>query len=127
MISITSTGSFQKTMRFLEHIKSPRIFSSLERHGRIGVEALSRATPLETGETANSWGYQVSSKRGSYSISWFNTNREDGVNIAVIIQYGHGTGTGGYVQGRDYINPTMRPIFDKIAEEVWREVTNGQC
>lgn len=125
MINITSTGSFQRTLKFLERIRTPNIFSSLDRYGRIGVEALSRATPVETGETSGSWGYQVSRNRGTYSVSWFNTNREDGVNIAVIIQYGHGTGTGGYIQGRDYINPAMRPIFDKILEEVWREVTNA--
>lgn len=125
MIRVTSSGSFDKTLRFLNRIRGPSIFSSLHHHGRVGVEALSRATPSETGETANSWGYQVSSSRGKHSISWFNTNEVDGVNIAVIIQYGHGTGTGGYVQGRDYINPAMRPIFDRIAEDVWRQVRDG--
>lgn len=125
MIRLTSSGSFDKTFRYLQRLKGPTIFSSLERHGRAGVEALSRATPAETGETANSWGYQVSSKPGRYTISWFNTHVDDGVNVAVIIQYGHGTGTGGYVQGRDYINPAMRPIFDRIAEDVWRQVRNG--
>lgn len=101
------------------------MFESLHRHGRVGVDALSRATPRETGETSTSWGYQVSVGRGKASISWFNTHVDDGVNVAVIIQYGHGTGTGGYVQGRDYINPAMRPVFDKILEDVWRQVTNG--
>jgi hypothetical protein len=125
MIRLTSSGSFDKTLKYLQRLKSQRIFSSLERHGRAGVDALSRATPSETGETASSWGYQVSSRPGRHSISWFNTHEVDGVNIAVIIQYGHGTGTGGYVQGRDYINPAMRPIFDRIAEDVWRQVRDG--
>lgn len=124
MIRATSSGSFSKTLGFLEHIKSQKMFSNLERFGRMGVDALSKATPSETGETANSWGYQVSRKPGRTAISWFNTHEDDGVNIAVIIQYGHGTGTGGYVQGRDYINPAMRPIFDQILNDVWRQVTN---
>ena len=101
------------------------MFANLERFGRIGVNALSQATPAETGETANSWDYQVTRKAGRYIISWHNTHEDDGVNVAVIIQYGHGTGTGGYVQGRDYINPTMRPVFDQILEDVWRQVTDG--
>lgn len=125
MISATSSGTFKNTLNFLEGLKTQKMFANLERYGRVGVDALSRATPHETGETAKSWGYQVSRKAGKYSISWFNTHEDDGVNIAVIIQYGHGTGTGGYVQGRDYINPSMRPIFDQIAEDVWRQVTNG--
>lgn len=125
MISATSSGSFEKTVKFLERLQSQDIFSSLERYGRMGVDALSRVTPAETGKTSISWGYKVLRTKGRYSIIWFNTHEEDGVNIAVIIQYGHGTGTGGYVQGRDYINPAMRPIFDQILEDVWRQVTNG--
>lgn len=125
MINATSTGNFEKTLRFLNNIKTQKVFSNLERYGRVGVGALSSATPNETGETANSWGYKVIRTKGRYSIIWFNTHEDDGVNIAVIIQYGHGTGTGGYVQGRDYINPAMRPTFDQILEDVWREVTNG--
>ena len=125
MIRVTTTGSSTDTIRYLERLKSRQIFASLERFGRVGVEALSRATPVETGETRNSWGYQVTSKPGKYTISWHNTHEDDGVNVAIIIQYGHGTGTGGYVQGRDFINPAMRPVFDQIAEDVWRQVTNG--
>ena len=125
MIRATSTGSFDDTVRYLEKLKTQQMFANLERFGRIGVNALSQATPAETGETANSWDYQVTRKAGRYIISWHNTHEDDGVNVAVIIQYGHGTGTGGYVQGRDYINPTMRPVFDQILEDVWRQVTDG--
>jgi len=125
MISRTSTGDFNKTLKFLEFMKSGDLFSDLDTYGRRGVDALSSATPVDTGETAHSWGYQVGHERGRYSISWFNTHREGGVNIAVIIQYGHGTGTGGYVAGRDYINPAIQPVFDRIVEDIWRQVTNG--
>lgn len=125
MIGVTTTGSFEKTTKFLESIQPQKMFANLERFGRRGVTALASATPEETGETANSWGYKILRTPGRYSIIWYNTHEEDGVNVAVIIQYGHGTGTGGYVQGRDYINPTMRPIFDQILEDVWRQVTNG--
>lgn len=125
MIRATSTGSFDKTLKYLERLTNPKIFANLERHGRVGVDALSRATPNETGETANSWEYKITRKKGRYIISWHNTHVDDGVVIAVIIQYGHGTGTGGWVEGRDYINPAMAPIFDQIVDEVWREVSNG--
>jgi hypothetical protein len=125
MINATSTGSFDKTIKFLESLEPKKLFASLERHGRAGVDALSRATPAETGETAKSWGYRVIHTTGRHSIIWYNTHEEDGVNIAVIIQYGHGTGTGGYIQGHDYVNPAIRPIFDQILEDVWRQVTNG--
>lgn len=125
MISATSHGSFDKTNKFLQTMKSETIFNALDRYGRMGVDALSRATPVDTGETAQSWGYQVAHKKGFHSISWFNTHEEDGVNIAVIIQYGHGTGTGGFIHGIDYINPAIRPIFDKIVDDIWRQVTNA--
>lgn len=97
----------------------------LEKYGSKGVSALSSATPIDSGLTASSWTYVVEVKGESATIHWMNTNSNKGVNIAVILQYGHGTGTGGYVQGRDYINPAMRPIFDQIAEEAWREVVNA--
>lgn len=125
MFRATSTGSFDKTVSFLNKLKSGKMFDNLNRYGRVGVDALSRATPQDTGLASNSWGYQVSQTTDKVSISWFNTDVEGGVNIAIIIQYGHGTGTGGYVQGRDYINPAMRPVFDKILDDVWRQVTNG--
>lgn len=125
MISLKSSGSFAKTMVFLQIMRSNRIFAALERGGQQGVDALSHATPRETGRTAGSWRYRVTHVGGRHSINWYNTDVEDGVNIAVILQYGHGTGTGGYVEGRDYINPALRPIFDKIAADVWREVQNA--
>ena len=125
MIWYSSPGNFDKTLKFLEFMKSGDLFSQLDHYGRVGVDALSSASPVDTGLMSQSWGYQLGHEKGRYSISWFNTDREGGVNIAVIIQYGHGTGTGGYVQGRDYINPAMRPIFDKIVADIWRQVTNG--
>lgn len=125
MISVTSTGSFDKTVSFLERLQAQKIFANLERYGRMGVQALSRATPKETGETASEWGFEITRTATNCTISWNNTSADDEVNVAVILQYGHGTGTGGYVRGRDYINPAMRPIFDQILENVWREVTNA--
>lgn len=125
MIYATSTGDFKKTTSFLEFLKSGKMYDVLNGYGRQGVDALSSATPVDTGETAHSWGYQVEHTKSHASISWFNTHREGNVNIAVIIQYGHGTGTGGYIAGRDYINPAIRPIFDKILTDVWRQVING--
>lgn len=97
----------------------------LEKHARAGVVALANATPVDSGLTASSWTYEIRVSGESATINWVNTNVNKGVNIAVILQYGHGTGTGGYVQGRDYINPAMRPIFDRIAEEAWMEVVNA--
>lgn len=97
----------------------------LDRYGATGVDLLSSATPRETGETASSWYYKVKHEKGRHSISWFNSHEEDGVNIAVILQYGHATGTGGWVQGRDYINPALQPLFDKLVEDIWREVRNA--
>ena len=125
MFRVSSPGSFSKTTAFLERLQSGRMFSNLSSHGQRGVDALRSATPFETGETAGDWGYQIGKTNDRVSISWFNTHNEDGVKIAIIIQYGHGTGTGGWVEGRDYINPAMRPIFDRILEDVWRQVING--
>lgn len=125
MIGFKTSGSFQKTYSFLKAMSSGKVYRQLHHGGRIGVDALSRSTPQETGETSTSWGYQVEQTAGRVSISWFNTHVDGGVNIAVILQYGHGTGTGGWVEGRDYINPAMRPIFDKILDDVWRQVTNA--
>jgi hypothetical protein len=125
MISVVSSGSFKKTEKFLEFMRSDKPFESLDRYGRQGVDALSSATPHDTGETAHSWKYTVTHQNGRHAINWYNTHRHNGINIAVIIQYGHGTGTGGYVQGIDYINPALRPLFDKIVADIWRQVTNG--
>ncbi|MET0786630.1 MAG: HK97 gp10 family phage protein [Paenisporosarcina sp.] len=125
MFKLDSQGDFKKTIKFLEFMKSGDLFDNLDSYGRRGVDALSSATPVDTGETAHSWGYQVAHSKGRASISWFNTHREGRVNIAVIIQYGHGTGTGGWVEGRDYINPAIQPVFDKIVDDIWRQVKNG--
>lgn len=97
----------------------------LERYAQMGVSALASATPVDSGQTASCWGYEIEMSGEDATIYWTNTNQNKGVYIAVILQYGHGTGTGGYVQGIDYINPAIRPVFDKIAEEAWREVTSA--
>lgn len=121
----TSSHSDKTTEKFLQFLKTNQMFSSLPAYGRRGADALSRATPVDTGRAAGSWGYEITHKRGTHNIYWTNSDIEGGVNVAVLIQYGHGTGTGGYVPGRDYINPVMRPIFDEIADVVWKEVQNG--
>lgn len=125
MIGITSSGSTSKVDKFLAAILRGDHFSGLEAYGQQGVDALAAATPTETGLTARSWTYDISRKGGRYYLSWHNTNIQNGAPIAILIQYGHGTGTGGYVQGRDYINPAIQPLFDKIADDVWEKVKNG--
>ena len=122
-ITIESKGSFKNTERFLSRMKTGEIFAALDRYGQVGVAALATVTPVDSGETANSWTYTVTKKRGAYSIIWRNTHVVAGQPVAILLQYGHGTGTGGYVQGRDFINPAIRPIFDQIANEVWKAVT----
>lgn len=124
MISIESTGSFENTEKFLKRMSSGDIFRTLDRFGAMGVNALAAATPVESGATAAAWYYEIKRDGRSYSIIWGNSNVVAGRPIAVLLQYGHGTGTGGYVQGRDYINPALRPIFDQIADEAWRAVTS---
>lgn len=123
MISFTQKGNFSKTKKFLEKAKNLAHLGVFDKYGKMGVDALSASTPIDSGETANSWRYDVKISSGEVQISWYNTNVENGFPVAIMLQYGHGTGTGGYVQGRDYINPTMRPIFDAMANEAWREVT----
>ena len=123
MIEIKTTGSFDNTTRFLKKMKNFDFDKILNEYGRLGVEELKKATPKRTGNTANSWSYSIEKERGKVSVIWSNSNVDNGVNIAVIIQYGHGTRTGGYVEGIDYINPAMRPVFEKMAQEVWMEVT----
>lgn len=125
MISFTSSGSFKNTDAFLQRMSKANVFESLERYGAEGVAALSRATPVDSGETAYAWGYEVKKSRGSYSIMWTNSHMAGTAPVAILLQYGHGTGTGGYVQGRDFINPAIKPIFDKIAENVWKVVTSA--
>lgn len=123
MITITQKGSFKNTERYLARLKTVQLYAVLNKYGSMGVTALSNATPVESGETAASWTYSIVQRPGYYSIRWHNSHNHDGVPIAVLLQYGHGTGTGGYVQGRDYINPAVRPIFDQMANEAWKEVT----
>lgn len=124
MITFRQKGDFSKFTRYLERVKEAARIGCLDKYGRAGVAALASATPVETGVTASSWYYEIDHTNGSATISFYNSHVNKGVPIAIILQYGHGTGTGGWVQGRDYINPAIQPIFDEIAEEAWREVTN---
>ena len=124
-ITFSSRGDFSKTLGFLKKMKEQKYLSALEKYGQEGVKALMAATPKDTGTTANSWSYRIVKNKDGATITWTNSNTtESGIPIAVLIQYGHATGTGGYVQGRDFINPAMRPVFDKIAEDAWMEVKN---
>lgn len=124
MITFRSKGDFSKATRYLEKVKHAVRLSILDKYGRDGVAVLASATPVDSGETANSWNYKVEIQNGSATISFYNTHVNQGVPIAIILQYGHGTGTGGWVKGRDYINPAIQPIFDKIVNEAWKEVTS---
>lgn len=123
MISFSQKGDFANTKIYLDKIKKAVGSVNLERYGREGVNALSSATPVDSGLTASCWSYKVLNKGGTYSIEFYNSNIQNGVPIAIILQYGHGTRNGGWVQGRDYINPAIQPIFDKIASDAWKEVT----
>lgn len=124
MITFTHKGSFKNTERFLSKAQALKLQSILPKYGAIGVSALAKATPVLTGLTASSWNFTTDITRWGYTISWYNTNQSGNVNIAIILQYGHGTGTGGYVQGRDYINPAIQPVFDAMVEEIWKEVSS---
>lgn len=125
MISFRQKGDFSKLSKFLEKAKNAVKIGDLDKYGREGVAALASATPVDSGLTANSWYYKIKRSNGSVSIEFCNSNVQNGVPIAIILQYGHGTGTGGWVEGRDYINPAIQPIFDKIAENAWKEVTKS--
>lgn len=111
--------------KFLQRADNDYFFRNLDKYGKMGVSALASATPKRTGKTASSWRYEIDKTGGKISISWLNDNVNDGINIAVIIQYGHGTGTGAYVKGVDYINPALKSIFESIAEDIWKEVTSA--
>lgn len=124
-VNFEVSGGFTKTERFLNRMKRREYLNVLDEFGRDGVQALRNATPVDSGATAEAWDYEIKRTRDCTEIIWTNSNINDGVPIAVILQYGHGTGTGGYVQGRDYINPAIRPIFDKIAEKAWKVVTSA--
>lgn len=125
-VTVEVKGDWRNTIKFLSDLKvsSSKLRSVLEECGREGVAALSAATPVESSLTSSSWDYEIHSTANGYQIDWINTNLHEGVPIAIILQYGHGTGTGGYVEGRDYINPAMRPIFDKLADKAWKAVNS---
>lgn len=125
MITFRQKGDFSKLTGFLERAKEAVNLGDLDRYGRAGVAALSSATPVDSGETARSWRYEITNKNGVATISFLNSNIQNGVPIAIILQYGHATGTGGWVEGRDYINPALRPIFDQLAKDAWKEVTGS--
>ena len=123
MIRFRQKGDFSKLTRFLERAREGLHIGDLDKYGREGVAALSSATPVDSGLTASSWYYEITNTKETARITFYNSNLQNGVPIAIILQYGHGTGTGGWVEGRDYINPAVQPLFDKIAESAWREVT----
>lgn len=123
MIRCRQKGDFSKTIKFLEKANTAMNIVDFDQYGKAGVQALSSATPVDTGNTAKSWYYKIVNKKGSITITFYNSNIQNGVPIAIILQYGHSTRNGGWVQGRDYINPAIQPIFDKIAEAAWKEVT----
>lgn len=122
MITIKSKGNFKKTDNLLAKILKRDYVTVLTKYGQLGVEALRNATPVDTGLTANSWSYEIVEDSSGIKIYWKNSNIVKGVPIAVILQYGHGTGTGGYVEGTDYINPALKSVFEKIADAAWKEV-----
>lgn len=124
-IKFKHRGNFNHMERFLNKMQKRQYLNVLDKYGQMGVIALQQNTPKDSGKTAESWTYEIERTEDRTNIYWVNTNENKGVVIAVILQYGHGTGTGGYVQGRDYINPAMRPIFDQIAEEAWEEVRSS--
>ena len=122
MISFRQKGDFSKLTKFLERAKETVYLGDLNKYGRQGVAALASATPIDSGETASSWYYEIENNKESATITFYNSNVQNGVPIAIILQYGHGTRNGGWVEGRDYINPAIQPIFDQIADDAWREV-----
>ena len=124
-LSFDVQGSFKRTEDFFLKVRRRDIYNTLEGLAKQGVAALASATPVDSGETAALWDYEVHSLRGSYSITWTNSHVVGGTPVAIMLQYGHGTGTGGYVVGRDYINPALKPIFEKIADNVWKAVTSA--
>lgn len=124
MISLTSKGDFRKTEKFMKNARTKKLMSILKQYGEEGVAALMVATPLDTGRTASSWRYEIKVENNCIRLVFHNDNIQNGVPIAIILQYGHGTGTGGWVEGRDYINPAIQPVFDKIANSAWKEAIN---
>lgn len=125
MIEIKSKGDFKKTQDYLNKMAKQEYTALLKHYGEVGVRALSSSTPKDSGITANSWYYDLEKRKGKYYLVWRNSNIKDNTSIAILLQYGHSTGTGGWVEGRDYINPAIAPIFDQISSEIWRTATNG--
>ena len=123
MITFRQKGDFSKLTSYMEKLKNAAKVGVLDKYGREGVAALASATPTDSGETSSSWSYNIVHSKGSVTINFNNSNIQNGVPIAIILQYGHATRNGGWVEGRDYINPAIQPIFDKIVESAWREVT----
>lgn len=123
VIAFTHKGDFDNTEKFLNKIKNSQYTNKLKMYAEKGVNALASATPRDTGKTAASWSYEITQNAGEITISWSNSNVNKGVNIAVILQYGHGTKNGGYVRGIDYINPAIKPIFEEMVADIWKEVT----
>lgn len=124
MITFKHKGDFKKTKKFFDKAKNLQVMDILKRYGQEGVTALAKYTPVESGETAASWDYTITRSHWGYDITWTNSHRHGTANVAILIQYGHGTGTGGYVPPFDYVNPAIKPIFDRIADEIWKEVSN---
>ncbi len=125
-IRMTEKGDFQKSFKFLKAMREKMFLRSLNKYGQMGVDALAAATPKRTGLTANSWYYEIVNYSDNVTLRWYNTNvNKDWYNVALMIQYGHGTGTGGWVEGIDYINPALKPVFDKIAKSIWVEIQNS--
>lgn len=122
IIGVTQKGNFRKTDRFLHHLIGAHYAKKLQYYGERGVQALKAATPKDTGETANAWSYEIVEENGRTAVYWRNSHVENYVNIAIILQYGHATRNGGFVEGIDYINPAIRPIFEEMAKEAWKEV-----
>lgn len=124
MLTVRQKGDFEKLTRYLVKLDKTIKFADLDKYGREGVAALASATPVDTGLTASSWYYEIERTKNTAKITFYNSNVQRGINIAIILQYGHGTGTGGWVEGRDYINPAIQPIFNRIADNAWKEVTS---
>lgn len=124
MITLRSKGDFSKATNYFQRLLQTMKLGILDKYGRLGVQALSSATPVESGKTASSWSYEISQSGSGATITFNNSNVNKGVNIAIILQEGHGTGTGGYVAGIDYINPAIQPVFEQLANDLWKEVTS---
>ena len=124
-ITFKSKGDFKKTFDFLHRIKNGDIYKVLDEYGERGVAALSKATPIDSGKTSQAWHYRIEKEHGGVSLVWYNDNMNEGVNIALMIQYGHGTPSGHYVRGKNYIKPAIKPIIDELEEAVWKEVTKA--